>query len=331
MNTATLVNSHNASSINEEVRVQSEYSSTDRERRLSQILEVTLRVSEIALALIVCLGIIGIVGTNPLLLSSLLLGSLLFGEFATPYLPLKARRAVHWVNGAGKEFLTLPIHIFFYFYRLEKQNPDASNLKGNKPLVIASHGYLHNSSAWIYGRRRLQSAGFNFVTLTKRKMFASIDQYAEQIEILSQKYFDYIQKNGVVLLGHSMGGIAACKAADLIIQRHPLLKNKIQVITLASPLQGTHLAKIGIGKCAREMERNSPYIATLNRRIEEMEKNTANFYHITSTVDLIVLPHQSASRSLPESCHNHTSIQNHGHLSLLFSDNIFDKVIESIN
>ncbi len=300
----------------------------DKSIRLSQILEVSLRVAEVALVVLVTLGAIGIIGTASLILSSAVLGSLLLAECAKSKLPLQAKRVISWIKATSLEMLTLPIFIPTYFIRLEKNNPDMRDLKEKKPLVIAAHGYLHNSSAWIYGKRRLQNAGLPFVTLTKSSLFGSIDRYAEQIQALSGKYFEYIKENGVVLLGHSMGGVATCKAA-VLMQKNPEIKNKIQVITLGSPLQGTGLAKIGIGQCAREMQSNSPYLNELNEEITKAEE-TVDFHHFGSEVDCIV-PHRSSTRSSSEGNHKTYTLDELGHLGLLLSDRVYDQIINTID
>ncbi len=297
----------------------SEYSSPSLPKEMvtiSQVAKISARVLKIALALIVVKKIVKHRKINPFDISTITLSWLFIDQFAVPRLPINARRAVNWVKGLSREVLTLLFFGSIYFYRLEKGNPKPT-ISGETPLIIAAHGCYHNSSAWVYGKKYFEKAGFPFITLTQSKRTESIRQFSNQILSLSKEYFPYIKKNGVLFLGHSMGGLAACAAAARFHKNHPNLQSKVYVITLASPLQGTYLAKIAIGKCSNEMERESKY---LSRLIYDVQQTPSIIHHFISQADLIS-PH-----ALPKTWENIHQIDGISHMGILFSDEVYNRI-----
>ena len=95
-----------------------------------------------------------------------------------------------------------------------------------------------------------------------------------------------------------------------------------QVITIASPLQGTHMAKIGLGQCAREMEIGSELLQELN---ESMKCCTdVRFYNIATKTDELVVPHSSSI--FMSDPHRQFFIHDVGHASLLLSQRVTDQI-----
>lgn len=153
------------------------------------------------------------------------------------------------------------------------------------PIILLLHGYLHNESAWRSFEKELEHHQIGDVyKITKRKLFSSIDDYAAQIHDTLENIQRLTPKRKVILIGHSMGGLAAM---HYINKYEPSENHEIlAVITLASPLHGTRIAKRGIGACAREME---PYSYFIEELLEKTElQKSIRYYHLACSKDRVV-------------------------------------------
>ena len=90
------------------------------------------------------------------------------------------------------------------------------------------------------------------------------------------------------------------------------------IITIASPFHGTMASFFGIGKCVREMKKDSKFVTDLSQQILLDEK--IRFYHIATHLDHIVIPYDSAL--LGKNKDREYTFDNIGHSSLLFSEAI---------
>src|SRR4030095_9052037 len=68
------------------------------------------------------------------------------------------------------------------------------------------------------------------------------------------------------------------------------------VFTIGAPIGGTHMAKVGIGANAREMERHSKLILELSQQLQA--KTHVPFYHIATKTDQMVVPSSSGFRGI---------------------------------
>ena len=112
-----------------------------------------------------------------------------------------------------------------------------------------------------------------------------------------------------------MGGLVASYFAE----KYPDYANIKAIITLGSPLKGTLVAKIGIGKCCRQMELSSKFI----------QKAKANYpvrimHHIVTKKDQLIIPYTSGIINQEKS--RSYIIDNLGHASLLYSTRVFKKI-----
>ncbi|MEX1013457.1 MAG: alpha/beta hydrolase [Waddliaceae bacterium] len=296
--------------------------------RLSHVSEFALRVTEIALAALIGVAAFGLVSSTLLIAAPILLGSLLFGEFATPYLPQTLQRSIQWIKGTGKELL---LHLFFHSIELESdeiKNPHPKEIKGNLPLIVGVHGHFSDSSAWSYVRQEVSRLEYPFISFSSSKTWSSIGWHNHEMKHLIKDYTEHIEKYGAIFLGHSMGGITASQVG-LELSENERFRGKITVITLASPLEGTKVASLSPGKRAREMERGSLYLQELSERIRKAA--TIRFYHFASDVDCVIIPHSSARCSLPRTSPNVHTFNHIGHSGILYSDTVIDRVIEVVN
>lgn len=126
------------------------------------------------------------------------------------------------------------------------------------PPVLLVHGYFLNGAAWWWFARVLRGEGYRVYTATIEPALGSIDAMAES---LAQRIESICASTGaaqVQLVAHSMGGLV-CRA--YLRARGPARVGRL--ITIATPQQGTVLARLGIGRCARQMTPGSEWLAAL--------------------------------------------------------------------
>lgn len=130
---------------------------------------------------------------------------------------------------------------------------------GRLPLLLV-HGYECNRGFWRWQRARLERAGRTVATLNLEPVFASIDGYGEQIHRRIEEVCAATGAAQVVLVGHSMGGLAA----RAYLRAHGAAR-VARLVTLGAPHHGSRLAAIGIGINARQMECGSAWLTALNQ------------------------------------------------------------------
>lgn len=129
---------------------------------------------------------------------------------------------------------------------------------GRLPVLLV-HGYQCNRGFWFWQRRRLERAGWTVATLDLGPVFASIDAYGETIRARIEEISAVTGADRVVLVGHSMGGLAA----RAYLRAHGAAR-VAKLVTLGTPHHGSRLALLGVGPNARQMEPQSAWLAALN-------------------------------------------------------------------
>lgn len=128
---------------------------------------------------------------------------------------------------------------------------------GRPPLLLI-HGYQCNRGFWFWLRRKLEAVGWTVATHSMEPVWTEIDHYGEGIERRIDEVLAATGASQVILVGHSMGGLA-CRA---YLRRHGRRK-VARMITLGSVHHGTRLARLGIGANARQMQIGNPWLKAL--------------------------------------------------------------------
>ncbi|HEY4540898.1 MAG TPA: alpha/beta fold hydrolase [Noviherbaspirillum sp.] len=159
--------------------------------------------------------------------------------------------------------------------------------------VLLIHGYGCNSGYWRPLSASLRNAGIGHCTVDLEPVFGSIENYVEAIAEAIDKACG--SGGPVVLVGHSMGGLAV----RAYLRKYGCGR-VAKVVTLGTPHRGTVLARFGIGINTREMAwhpagpaaRCSDWL----RRLEQSEQACTRslFVSIYSHHDNIVSPQTSA-------------------------------------
>lgn len=265
-------------------------------------------------------GIYGLIAFSPgyawiALAAAVVLSFLAFIQIANRIadrFPPKITRIIRWIHALSFEGFAICATALLHPSRYLVSHRTGSTR--GRPILLV-HGYLHDSSAWIYHKRKLVKDGFGPIyTLNLGHPFRSIRRYAEKVKHKAEQIERETNRSDLILIGHSMGGLVC----SLYATRLAPARTVTDVITIGSPLAGTHMAKLGLGPDAREMERDS----VLLKELQEEIKNCSHtrFYHIATKTDQLVIPHTSAL--VGDHLERQFLIEDIGHVTLLFSPRV---------
>jgi len=223
-------------------------------------------------------------------------------------------RIVHWVHAIFFEVLAfVGVIILRLLGFLKKLLPTKTGSKRPDTPILLVHGYCNNSSVWTYIRWRLeQDTKSPIYAINLGYPFHSMHEYATKVITLANEIRKETGSSQIILMGHSMGGLIT----SIVAMQDPL--GISSVFTIGSPLWGTHLARVGYGPNAREMQRSSPLLMELHEKLRK--KNQIRFYHIGTKTDQLIMPYSS---SMLGTCPDREFLfEDIGHASLLFSPRV---------
>lgn len=219
-------------------------------------------------------------------------------------------RLLSILRAAIIEPFVLVFCLLIYFFRLRNPPYRATD---SEPIILI-HGYLHNSSGWLWQRYRLSKMGFGPIYVINLDwLHSSMQEHAAKVEHLIDEIRAETGARRVQLVGHSMGGLVATWVASY--RPHHVAK----VITIGSPMEGTYLGILGFGVCGQQMRRGAPFLKELCKHAETL--TMVPFIHIASDADEIVIPNRSAVPGFTPDA-KRIWVDGLGHLSLLFSNRI---------
>ena len=178
---------------------------------------------------------------------------------------------------------------------------------GQVPVLLV-HGFFCNRGFWWWLRRSLRARRFAVATIDLEPPFAGIDRFADQLHTRIEALLAETGAGRVVLIGHSMGGLAA----RAYLQRHGAGRVE-RLVTLGSPHHGSRMACLGVGTNAREIRPNSAWLRALNA-----QPLSVPALSVWSTDDEFVIPRDSSR--LPGARQEVVSAL--GHLAKAFSPRI---------
>lgn len=213
-------------------------------------------------------------------------------------------RFIHWTHAMTFELFALLGVAALRFI------PAKYKAQGRGRPILLVHGYMNHSSVWVFFKKQLESLGFGPIyTINLGHPFRSIRAYAEKVKAKAEEIAKEMGRNDLILIGHSMGGLVSSLYAATLAPPNTVT----DVITIASPLNGTLVAHIGIGPNAREMQPRSLLLKEM-REMMEKRKET-RFFHLATKSDQLIIPGTSALISV----NPHFLFEDLGHASLLYS------------
>ncbi len=217
--------------------------------------------------------------------------------------------AAHEIFAFWKVFVVLQPFERFWMGADEvlTQSPDAT------PILLIP-GYCCNRAMWRDFRRRLRASGRQVATVTLEPPFAGIDALAQKLEQRIGLLLAQTGARKIALVGHSMGGLVA---RAYLAQRGE--EHVATLLTIGTPHRGSTLARLAAGRCGREMEPDSSWLAVLNRR-----ESTIPTHCVWSAHDEFIVPQSSAG--LPGA--RETVLPLYGHLALSQAPEVFQFLLD---
>ncbi len=177
--------------------------------------------------------------------------------------------------------------------------------------VLLIHGYGANKSNWFFVERALRQAGYERLHgLNYNPLRMDIPAIAEAATQRARALMEHFGVERIHLVGHSTGGLVARYAVQV-----NCLENVGVCATVASPHQGTPMARLGAGTTARQLRPGSDVVRLLRSSARPLSTKFVAFY---SNVDVLSPGHRSRIIE-PALEATNVLIKDHGHLSLLLS------------
>lgn len=187
--------------------------------------------------------------------------------------------------------------------------------------ILLVHGILSNRGMWIWFRRRLIAEELGPVyTISLEPLLGSIDAMAAKLHARVQFIGEQTGHEKVLIIAHSMGGLVTRS----MMANHGAAR-VAQLITLGSPHYGTALAKFSIGLCTQQMRQGSAWLAALERQETERPHGVPTVSIYTLNDDLVYPPESSELHWA-----RNIAVPGVGHVSLLFSESIVQRVLSII-
>lgn len=252
--------------------------------------------------------------------------SILFIIEAVPWLlpvfPVRLRRYANMLRANVIDLFSKILAFCTFPFPQSAYNPKFD--EGGVPTLFI-HGYVNNSGVWFYHKYHYRAAGLrNLFALDLRDPFASIQEHAETVRREIAHIVELTGRKEVRFVCHSMGGVVGAYYALYFAEKDGV--EVTDLITMGSPLKGTPMGVLGVGKSPKQMTTNSLFIRKLNKKLEESHIRS---FHQGSEVDLLVYPLESTYiDSLGEQ--KVLGYNDLGHASFLFSDRAISEILSYI-
>ncbi len=224
--------------------------------------------------------------------------------------------ALLWLREIASACLVILVFMPFERWLMRR---DVAASRAGLPPVLLIHGYVNNAGAMFILWRAIKDAGHAVHTVNLEPVYADIDTYAARIEARLAAIQAAAGGQAVVLVCHSMGGLAA----RAYLRKYGAAR-VARLITLGTPHAGTVLANTALGENGRQMRPGSTWLAELARfEAARWPCRVVSFY---SQDDNIVAPQLSARL---EGARN-IALAGLGHISLPMSGAVAAQVIAEI-
>lgn len=195
--------------------------------------------------------------------------------------------------------------------------PSAARLVATTPTgqrgVVLVHGFLCNRGVWLPWLPELRARGHAYVALTLEPAFGSVDDYVAAIDT-AMRQVQAATGLPPVLVGHSMGGLAA--RAWLRTLAQPPAQRVHRILTLGTPHHGTWPARFSHTTNGMQMRLDSPWLQAL--AASEGAAQRALFSCWYSDCDNIVYPTRSATL---DGADNHL-LHGLGHVHMVYAPQV---------
>lgn len=199
-----------------------------------------------------------------------------------------------------------------------RRAPPPVGAKRAQPILFV-HGYFCNRGIWGPFMRAAALKGYRCEALTLASPFGDIDAYAPEIEAAVVRLLDESESDELILVAHSMGGLAA----RAWMRRYGSSRLR-RLVTLATPHCGTIMAALGHGGNVAQMRLHSAWLRVLDssETLSERAKTSCFFsYH-----DNIVAPQTNATLAGAEN----VGLHGIGHVRLVYDPSVWERVFRCL-
>lgn len=230
----------------------------------------------------------------------------------------KFEKPIHLLHATAMELNAGAVAgCLFPFTLFDRYHKPHGNLEGRPILMV--NGYLSFGSTWHYQRKRLAESGLGPIYTMNIGTGRSIKTYAQYVQEKVKEIQKETGRRDIVLIGHSKGGLVSSYFRNYLADETET--DVTDIITIGSPLAGTHIANFGVGQDAGEMRADSKFHKELRER---MDGNlSTRYFHVGSETDEVV-PQSSAL--IGKDPARQLSLKDTGHLGLLFSSRVADQI-----
>ena len=211
----------------------------------------------------------------------------------------------------------------FWFVPWERRclRADPAPKPGARVPVVLVHGYFANRGYFARLVTALEAGGAGPVFAPNfTSAFATIERFADELAAEVERIAAGTGQERVILVCHSMGGLAA----RFYLCRHGA-RRVAKLVTIASPHAGTLLARFASGPNARQMRRSSVFLRELCAREAERAPD-CGVTSIYSPHDNLVVPQDTSrldwARNIP--------FPGQGHVAILLSGELARAVLAEI-
>ena len=220
---------------------------------------------------------------------------------------------------AGEVLKTPAVFCWRQPFRALAEPDSLSNVHQGCRGVLLVHGFMCNRGFWNSWMQRLRWLGVPFIAVNLEPPFGSIEQLIPQIETSVTRLR---QATGMapVIVAHSMGGLAV---RAWMASRH--IGHEVdRVVTIASPHQGTWLARFFHAPNGVEMRLGSAWLSALSAR--ESAETTKRFICYYGPCDNIVFPVSTATMRGADN----RRLEATAHVQMAFHPAVFDTVLQAL-
>lgn len=196
-----------------------------------------------------------------------------------------------------------------------KASPERTRRVAQQRTVVLVHGYLANRSTLFPLANYLKMRGVKQILTFSYRTSEGVEQGAIRLK----RYLALHVRGGRIdLVCHSMGGLVA----RVYLESLGGSRRVDRCITLGTPHRGTYGAYWIPSRAGRELRPGSKLLKNLER--SKGNASRVSFTSIVAGADAVVIPRIFAANE--ETIH----LQEVGHLSMLFSPEVFSVVAERL-